>query len=74
MNPVLFDMSMKAPLKTITNTRVTRREPSSRRSPQGNAGPNQGAPLPLTTHYETSVILTGRHTLFSDSGAKLSRH
>ena len=29
---------------------------------------------PLTTHYETSVILMGSHTLFSDSGAMLSRY
>ena len=28
----------------------------------------------MTTHYETSVILMGRHTLFSDSGARPSRH
>ena len=56
---------MKALLTTITNTLVTRREPSSRRSPQGNAAPTTSAPLPLSllTH-EFSVILMGRHTLF----------
>ena len=55
---------MKALLTTITITRVTRREPSSRRSPQRQRGPNHGAPLPLTMHDEWHRVRWGRHYTF----------
>ena len=62
---------MRALLTTITITRVTRREPSSRRSPQKQRGPNHVAPLPLTMN---DTVSDGAFTtLFSNSAARLLR-